>query len=132
MADQPMLDQSDTELLQSFAQLSPLLLQASQFLRTNEDELQTKKAKQKHHAGTDGRGHRATAAGAHESGEIDGPSGAAARQSASATTPTGMLRFVRPIQPRQCADGPDTADTGRPPRRSTRNGSTCAPTSSGA
>ena len=43
MADQPMMDQADTELLNSFAALGPLLLQASQYHGSNDDEPNPKK-----------------------------------------------------------------------------------------
>ncbi|CAL1134038.1 unnamed protein product, partial [Cladocopium goreaui] len=46
MDDQLMLDQSDTELLQSFQHLGPLLMQASQYMREKDEEPLNKKLKQ--------------------------------------------------------------------------------------
>jgi len=43
MADQPMMDQADMELMNSFASLGPLLMQASQYHRSNDDEPNPKK-----------------------------------------------------------------------------------------
>ena len=106
-----MIDQSDTELLQSFAQLSPLLLQASQFLRSNEDEPNPKKSQAEAPGATE-RGGGANPTEPDANGAPDGTGGSSARQGTPVAPSAGMLRFVRPIQPRKCSDGADAADVG--------------------